>query len=80
MIPKEYPQNFHTAKNIHFAETPQKYWKNSEPKKMVRIYTKISEYPPPPPPTPGMSHRGNVALMKQISSAIFVECQLIAIF
>ena len=42
MIPKKYPPNLHTPKNIEIQ--------NFEPPKMIRAYVcmKISEYPPPP--------------------------------
>ena len=38
MTPKNYPQNLHTQKNIHFSEKPKTYGNFDPP------------HPPPPPP------------------------------
>ena len=51
--PKNYPQNLHVQKNIHFSENPKNIEIQSfEPKEndpSLRMYENIS--PPPPPPT-----------------------------
>ena len=58
MVPKKYPQNLHTPKNIYFSEKPQKIlkFKTLTPKKWSEP-TYVWKYPRTPPFPPGVPRR-----------------------